>query len=163
MELRVSLRLANSFSSSFKVPPPRALFVCLSQARGRCDYIVRFLNADRQRSRTDHVAVQSDRVLREHQTAADVHAPVLVRRQHDRRQKPGPVLRGRAPQADQVRRGRTEPRRLLHPPRRAGYLHAAVFRGGARFPAERGGQLRLVHRQRRSMFRRRYVPVTFYY
>lgn len=65
-----------------------------------------FVTTDRQRPRTDHVVVQSDQLLREHQTAADVHAPLLVRRQHDRRQKFSPVLRGRAPQAHQMWRGR---------------------------------------------------------
>lgn len=113
--------------------------------------------ADRQRPGADRVAVQPDRLLREHQTAADVHAPVLVRREHDGRQEPGPVLRRRAPQADQVRRGRSQPRRLLHPARRARHVHAPVLRRRARLVAERRGQLRLVHRQRGPVFRRRYV------
>lgn len=111
---------------------------------------------DRQRPGTGDVAVQPDGLLREHQAAADVHAPVLVRREHDRRPEPGPVLRRRAPQADQVRRGRTEPRRVLRPARRARHLLAPVLRRRARFAAQRGRQLRIVHRQRRPVFRRRY-------
>lgn len=116
-----------------------------------------FSCADRQRPRTDRVPVQPHRLLREHQTASDVHAPVLVRREHDGRQEFSAVLRSRAAQAHQMRRGRSQPRRLLHPSRRTGNLHAAVFRCRTRFPVERGGQLRIVYRQRRPVFRRRYV------
>lgn len=112
---------------------------------------------DRQRPGADHFAVQSNRLLRQHQTAADVHAPVLVQRQYDGREESRPVLRRRAAQAHQVRRGRTQPWRLLHPPRSARHLHASVFRRRARFAVERGGQLRLVHRQRCAVFRRRSV------
>jgi len=35
---------------------------------------------DRQRPRANHVAVQFDQLLRQHQAATDVHAPVLIRR-----------------------------------------------------------------------------------
>jgi len=105
----------------------------------------------------DHVAVQSDRLLRQHQITADVHAPVLVRRQHDGCEEPRSILRRRAAQTYKVRRGWTQPRRLLHPPRCARHLHAIVFRHRARFTVERGGQLRLVHRKRRTVFWRRSV------
>lgn len=111
--------------------------------------------ADRQRPGADRLAVQPDRLLRQHQAAADVHAAVLVRRQHDGRAEPGAVLRRGAAQADQVRRGRPQPRRVLHAPRCARPVHAAVLGRRARLAVERSRQLRVVHRQRRPVFRRR--------
>lgn len=114
-----------------------------------------FVSADRPRPGADDVTVQLNGLLREHQTAADVHAPVLVRREHDGREGPGSVLRRRVPQADQVRCRWPEPRHLLHPPRRAGRLHAPVLGRRTRQPFGGGRQLRVVHRQHRPVFRRR--------